>query len=1222
MSRITSIAYLVALFISIICGGVWSYGINDPAAPVIQAAQMSKPPTIDGKVDQDEWKGTAGSSAIHEMGSLLIVPSAPTFHVGYDHSFLYVSAEIPIASGTKLKAQRLAHDGPVWTDDAVEIFIDPKLTQKDTYQFLVNSIGSIAELKNQDMDWNGEWQAVASQSKNSWSVEIRIPFKTLELDSITDGSTIGFNIGFDRTSPANLTLTWAPLSIGGFHQPDRFGHLMLSSKGPAITTNIHVRNNRLLLCDILPIYVLTPITSRFQIIHAGSNINQDTTFATGRFTYVLPEKDGKVLEGDYEWKLEVANKDDGKVVCRQSGITQITTLPPIAMSLRKYFLQGKLAVDIDASGLRVTDQPISLIGSINDQAGNTVISKRIKLDSSRKATVNYDVSGLSNIKHIVKIEAKGASGSVLEINQADFIVPPKPVWLGSKAGMSDKVLAPWKPLKTKSINGQIVVASDGRTYQFSGSPMPDSVITANASILAGPVTMKLSVDGKEILVKGRIRITKKTDAQVVLRGLASAGSLKVDSIVTIDFDGNTWVDLKLYGNRKVTIDSFIIDTPVKSKHAKYRYYYPDIWGKSENARALEPAGWGAPYVPFVWVGDDDRGFALYSTSDQNWRNRSEVNAVKIMPMRSNTKSIRFSVITEPIKLSAVQAVKGLKYKFGFEATPNKTPDKDVWDYRIVHSGNYGMEKEYTSQNVTVRYTGEQSINLAHGSVDMWVRVGFDPTLQFTSTDSRGSLNRDLLMISSGSQQFGLYWNIDDRGMHFFAKNGTAVTLSAGVKNEWQEGELHHLSLTWNNQLCLYVDGQLMIQNDHVGLIPETPGTTAVSLTVSNPGFEVDELRVSDVERKPEMPKSSYIADVNTLLLDHYDEIRGTNTTPAKGTPGKLRGAPEMVDGKFGKALGSAGKPMLILDYLKELGVKTICFHEHWTEYQNYTDTIHNQENLKNLVKACHERGIQLLLYFGYLMADICPEWDPYHLEVLVAPQQGEYTREPRQKDYSVCYNSAWQDFLADGIDKVMTKYDIDGVYLDGTSWPWLCNNTEHGCGYIKPDGSIGGTYSISGARDVIRRIYTIVKSHKPNGQVNIHNSASMVIPALGWATSTWDGEQFGSIARGVDMHKLFPLDTFRTEFMGRQWGPLQSCSVMTFHTQHMKHSRFHYYMMYWLEEWVPGLRRNLVSGKQWKSSDESKHDSYPTGMLMSILRLPEIDAMLPCIYTPVKESCT
>ncbi len=70
---------------------------------------------------------------------------------------------------------------------------------------------------------------------------------------------------------------------------------------------------------------------------------------------------------------------------------------------------------------------------------------------------------------------------------------------------------------------------------------------------------------------------------------------------------------------------------------------------------------------------------------------------------------------------------------------------------------------------------------------------------------------------------------------------------------------------------------------------------------------------------------------------------------------------------------------------------------------------------------------------------------------------------------------------------------------------------------------------------MMQRIYTIVKSRKPDGLVNLHQSTCMTTPSIGFATSYWDGEQFGSMSSG-DPLKILPLDAFRAEFMGHQWG--------------------------------------------------------------------------------------
>jgi len=220
-----------------------------------------------------------------------------------------------------------------------------------------------------------------------------------------------------------------------------------------------------------------------------------------------------------------------------------------------------------------------------------------------------------------------------------------------------------------------------------------------------------------------------------------------------------------------------------------------------------------------------------------------------------------------------------------------------------------------------------------------------------------------------------------------------------------------------------------------------------------------------------------------------------------------------------------------LDALVAAGVRTIAFHEHWTDIESYTTTTYG-EQLRRLVGACHQRGLKLLLYFGFLISDLAPEWAQFGDQCVMQPRGGyepyNYPPQPRQNAYKVCYRSVWQDFLAHGIARVMDQYDVDGVYLDGTADPFDgCINRRHGCGYVRPDGSIGKTYAILAIRSMMRRIYTIVKSRKPDGQVNLHQSSFMVIPTMAWATSYWDGEQLAGRP---------PLDHFRTELIGRQWG--------------------------------------------------------------------------------------
>lgn len=228
-----------------------------------------------------------------------------------------------------------------------------------------------------------------------------------------------------------------------------------------------------------------------------------------------------------------------------------------------------------------------------------------------------------------------------------------------------------------------------------------------------------------------------------------------------------------------------------------------------------------------------------------------------------------------------------------------------------------------------------------------------------------------------------------------------------------------------------------------------------------------------------------------------------------------------------------------LDRCVQAGVRTLVLHQFWTDIEAHTIPS-DRDRLLEWVAACHERGLGILLYYGFLISTAAPEWQDFGAGCLTTPAYGyPLFRDPPQPDQSawvVCLNSAWQDFVADAIAGAMDEFGIDGVYLDGTEFPAGCINTLHGCGSTRPDGSIAKSYPIFGVRSAMRRIHAAVTSRKPEGQVNVHNSTCMVMPTLGFGTSYWDGEQFQDV-RGIDNAATqLPLDAFRAEFMGRQWG--------------------------------------------------------------------------------------
>jgi hypothetical protein len=103
---------------------------------------------------------------------------------------------------------------------------------------------------------------------------------------------------------------------------------------------------------------------------------------------------------------------------------------------------------------------------------------------------------------------------------------------------------------------------------------------------------------------------------------------------------------------------------------------------------------------------------------------------------------------------------------------------------------------------------------------------------------------------------------------------------------------------------------------------------------------------------------------------------------------------------------------------------------------------------------------------------------------------------------SCCPASSFSDFMAWAVENVMNTFDVEGIYIDNPG-PYRCENALHGCGR-------GGveTHPYFALRDLHKRIYTIVKTRKPNGFVWEHTSQRFNSLQMSWLDIYSGGEHF------------------------------------------------------------------------------------------------------------------
>jgi len=176
-----------------------AYSAQQDSVVKVQAVRVEKAPHLDGSLSDPVWE-----KAIPFSGFLMVEPvpgSAPSekteLRVLYDGSHLYLAVYCFDSQPGKIAANSLAHDqtgtsGGGWgmghqsastSDDVVRVLIDPFLDKRTAYVFYVNPKGARSEGLvsggSASLDWDGIWEARAKILPDGWSVEIKIPFKSI-----------------------------------------------------------------------------------------------------------------------------------------------------------------------------------------------------------------------------------------------------------------------------------------------------------------------------------------------------------------------------------------------------------------------------------------------------------------------------------------------------------------------------------------------------------------------------------------------------------------------------------------------------------------------------------------------------------------------------------------------------------------------------------------------------------------------------------------------------------------------------------------------------------------------------------------------------------------------------------------------------------------------------------------------------------------------------------
>lgn len=158
---------------------------------------------IDGNLDEPDWKNADTVTRFkHPDGTLARYQSLA--RITYDSENIYFGIEMEEPAGNRIKAEITKHDGPVWEDSTIEIFLNPPILGSTYYQLIFNKNGVLFDgIKSQGSrapDPLFESNAVMKSSyKNGrWIAEIRVPVRPILGTPMKPGEVIKINIFRNR----------------------------------------------------------------------------------------------------------------------------------------------------------------------------------------------------------------------------------------------------------------------------------------------------------------------------------------------------------------------------------------------------------------------------------------------------------------------------------------------------------------------------------------------------------------------------------------------------------------------------------------------------------------------------------------------------------------------------------------------------------------------------------------------------------------------------------------------------------------------------------------------------------------------------------------------------------------------------------------------------------------------------------------------------------------
>jgi hypothetical protein len=241
-----SLAFVLALLPAAAAGQPLAADLDEVRrSKQVRAVPIDEPIVVDGMLDEPAWELAEPATDFYQQEPREGEPATRQTEVRflYDSEALYVGAKLYDNAPHRAITNELKRDFAGRNGDLFGVILDTYLDRRSSYGFLTNPGGAQRETQSTDTGssdpaWDGVWFVRTAVHEDSWTVEYKIPFKTLRFPDLPE-QRWGLNI-VRIIRRDNEVTTWSPVPRQFTHYHVGYAGLLLGIRGVEGGRNLRV----------------------------------------------------------------------------------------------------------------------------------------------------------------------------------------------------------------------------------------------------------------------------------------------------------------------------------------------------------------------------------------------------------------------------------------------------------------------------------------------------------------------------------------------------------------------------------------------------------------------------------------------------------------------------------------------------------------------------------------------------------------------------------------------------------------------------------------------------------------------------------------------------------------------------------------------------------------------------------------------------------------------